>query len=1006
MRARIQLTVAIVLGAAVALGSAVVFACNTSPVITVDGKPFDWEGKYPDGGLAPDGGGITNYCLWQVNDPAGDETDGKTGDDVIGFAYTHDGAGTNPAYANVYLLIHLNGLPDTGVTYTIIHPGNAASGGATSKFTIKCTSTTACTTTVNVTGGTSANCNTSVNNINFPTTVAASGTGSYLEMSGGNFTQISANYAKCFDNTPYDLSVVLPDAGVADSVSLNGTSPDNFNGATAVTLLVFDAHPAAGGGVDLRWETGAEHGTLGFYLHRDAPDGPRVNALLIPGQLESPLGERYALSDPLGAPGQSYYLEEVATDGSHVYGPSSWVAGPAPHLGSKRPGPGPRARHHHGGHGNGEAFVRVTQGGLYALRAAGLQPFGLKPKQTVVSQDGVAQPLLVDGDVAYLLAPDPISVDRADDAYHLLSGSGRAPAQDSVLAPAGAPAPTFSDVVHIEQHHLADPASPDPAYRFPWGWAVSGWGPQTFTFDAPGFAGGPATLAVNLIGMVTFDQVPEHHVRASVNGTPLLDQTFAGLGEQSFAASLPAGVLLPSSNVLTLEAPGDLPVPYDMVGLSSVDVGYARGFHASNDALAFSAGPLQDVALDGFSSTPVLLDVTDPASPVLLKGATATSGANGAGLRFRTKRGSGTRRYLAAVPTDATLDASRASEVPSGSADWVAIYGEGLGDSLAPLVAERQAEGLSTLTVPVEALYDRFGSGEHGAAAIQRYLAQLSPAPRYVLLVGKPTYDPHDYLGTGAPDLVPSTVPANLALQTLAVTDAPLAAGPDGTPRFAIGRLPVSSASELDAWVQKLVAYETSRGPPTGLALFAADDVNPETGAADAFFQTESERLIAELGLTPERVYLPAQGGGDLLTALAAGPDVISYHGHANVVAWSTSGLLSAWGGLSVPSARPGLLISVDCWDGMFAWPGVTSLAQALAEAPNGGAIAAFSASTLVDELDDPFIDDGAYPALLDPSAARVGDVTRAAQAAYAVRPEVAMAYNLIGDPATHLPTR
>jgi hypothetical protein len=306
----------------------------------------------------------------------------------------------------------------------------------------------------------------------------------------------------------------------------------------------------------------------------------------------------------------------------------------------------------------------------------------------------------------------------------------------------------------------------------------------------------------------------------------------------------------------------------------------------------------------------------------------------------------------------------------------------------------------------VGALDDRFNAGQHGADSLRRYLAQLAPAPRYVLLVGKPTIDPHDYLGTGVPDLVPTEVVLNPAQQTYSVADAPLVQGANGQPFAAIGRLPVQGADELSAWVQKLVAYETGRGAPSGLGLFAADDRDPVTGATDPFFQSESERLIAELGLSPERVYLPHQTTADLLAALAQGPDLITYHGHADGLDWSTEGLLSAGLGLSLPPARPGLLVTVDCWDGMFAMPNFAPLAQQFAEAPQGGAIAAFAASTLVDEADDPFVDDGVFGAWLAPGAARVGDVTQAAQAAYAARPGVFQAYNLLGDPASHLPNR
>src|SRR5207253_755836 len=103
----------------------------------------------------------------------------------------------------------------------------------------------------------------------------------------------------------------------------------------------------------------------------------------------------------------------------------------------------------------------------------------------------------------------------------------------------------------------------------------------------------------------------------------------------------------------------------------------------------------------------------------------------------------------------AGLRASRAAELPRDPAGYLAIYGEGVGDALAPLIARRKQQGLTSAAVDVQILDDAFNFGEHGPAALQRYLAQLDPRPSQVLLVGRANLDPHDYLATGMPDLLP-----------------------------------------------------------------------------------------------------------------------------------------------------------------------------------------------------------------------------------------------------------
>ncbi|MBI5544714.1 MAG: hypothetical protein HY901_12555, partial [Deltaproteobacteria bacterium] len=355
---------------------------------------------------------------------------------------------------------------------------------------------------------------------------------------------------------------------------------------------------------------------------------------------------------------------------------------------------------------------------------------------------------------------------------------------------------------------------------------------------------------------------------------------------------------------------------------------------------------------------------------------------------------------------------SRAGEVPARQADYVAIVGEGLSSALQPLLAKRQADGRKVASVPVEALYDKFGHGHHGPQAIRAFLAQLSPPPRDVLLVGKPSLDPHDYLGTGVPDLVPTPLVVSGDLRIASPADALLVTGPDErTPFAAIGRLPVLTEQELAAWVAKILEYERSSAGPSGLAVFAADDSDPNTGLNDPFFQDSSEALADSMASSfqPVKVYLPQQGKADLLAALARGPDLVSYHGHGGGLNWAPR-LLEASDVPALPAARPFFLVTVDCWDGMFAMPTFAPMAQALAQAPQGGAIAAFSPGGLVDKAHDPLLDEIIYAHLSNPAVLTAGEVARRshAQLSLLVGPakDLVFVYNLIGDPATRLPFR
>jgi hypothetical protein len=80
--------------------------------------------------------------------------------------------------------------------------------------------------------------------------------------------------------------------------------------------------------------------------------------------------------------------------------------------------------------------------------------------------------------------------------------------------------------------------------------------------------------------------------------------------------------------------------------------------------------------------------------------------------------------------------------------------------ALAPLVAQRQAQGFTVAVVNVEDVFDEFSYGTHTPQAIRDFLAlaknSWAQGPAYLLLVGDASYDPRNYLGAGNFDFVPS----------------------------------------------------------------------------------------------------------------------------------------------------------------------------------------------------------------------------------------------------------
>jgi len=114
--------------------------------------------------------------------------------------------------------------------------------------------------------------------------------------------------------------------------------------------------------------------------------------------------------------------------------------------------------------------------------------------------------------------------------------------------------------------------------------------------------------------------------------------------------------------------------------------------------------------------------------------------------------------------------------------------------------------------VDVQDIYDAFGAGAHNPYAIREFLrvaqANWTTAPRYVLLLGDGNYDYRGARPTGS-----GTIPPMLVRTDRGVYASDLALGDtdgDGRPNLAIGRVPAHTALEANAFVQRVVTYESA----------------------------------------------------------------------------------------------------------------------------------------------------------------------------------------------------
>ena len=145
-------------------------------------------------------------------------------------------------------------------------------------------------------------------------------------------------------------------------------------------------------------------------------------------------------------------------------------------------------------------------------------------------------------------------------------------------------------------------------------------------------------------------------------------------------------------------------------------------------------------------------------------------------------------------------------------ADLVIISPEIFRESLAPLKALRESQGISVALVDIEDIYDEFSYGMKTPQAVKDFLHRARSAwqrpPRFVLLVGDASFDPRDYQGYGSFDFVPTKLVETAYLET-ASDDWLVDFDDDGLPDLAIGRLPVRTVEEARIVVSKIVGYES-----------------------------------------------------------------------------------------------------------------------------------------------------------------------------------------------------
>jgi len=575
----------------------------------------------------------------------------------------------------------------------------------------------------------------------------------------------------------------------------------------------------------------------------------------------------------------------------------------------------------------------------------------------------------------------------------------------SMPAPSGSPKESAEVSLSISNPTLYLPQINNPGSQWFWQ-TLTAPATKTITLTLPNALGNPARLRVSLYGSTQDDRVkPDHHLTLTLNNSRIADEKWDGQGAKKIDAAIPAGLLRTGENILRVSAPGDTRAIAEVNLLQSVETTYTRRLVAENDALDFQTDP-GTYRVSGFSSdTLELFDITNPLDPARVSNAAIN-------VRALTFASDARHHWLAinpsAIKTPARIAAMTTTNLraPDRIGDYILITHPDFLDALQPLIKNRETHGLRVTVVTTQEVYDEFGFGLETPLAIRDFLgrARANASPRFVLLVGKASYDYQNYLNAPNKNLLPTFLVSTPHLGQAASDNWFVADEKTSKPSIAIGRIPAKTPEQVSRVVSKIIAYENAGSADwRGRALFVADD-------KEALFAQQSDGLAEKAApkVQASKIYLAGDVNktrAEILSRWNDGVGLLTYVGHGSITTWAEGPLFSSenLGQLKNGDRLP-ILFTPTCLDGYFYHPQVDSLAEELLFKNDGGIIAGLAPTGLSLPFDQEEMMRALFDELFQDSTPTLGEaILKAKQKMKADTPEnreVIETFGLLGDPA------
>ena len=681
--------------------------------------------------------------------------------------------------------------------------------------------------------------------------------------------------------------------------------------------------------------------------------------------------------------------------------------------------------------------ITLREPGIYYVHAASLaKPLGI-PEATVsqlIGNRGLAvtnrgAPVAIHpapGNAGFYFYGEAIESQYTEDnVYWLYQGEGLAMQGRNGAAPAAVSAGAFVDTAHAEgnNYHLTHFFDDPDADYWMWDFVFPGYfDTRSFSIASPGALRESelnATLTVRVTGGSDSPLALDHHAAIVINGVPACTARWAGTTSHEAVCEVPMSVLLDGDNAVEVTGYSNHMTDQPSVFfVNNLELGYLRRYESLESRLAGATAGHRVVSVDGFGSDDIrVFDLEDPRRPRVVANASVDGVDGDYRVSFEAEKQS--TPFIALTPDGMLTPASIVADIPSSlmdtsrRADWLLITASDLLDAAAGLADyRRRSQGLTTLVVDVEDIYDEFNDGIRDVDAIWQFLryahTRWQRGPRYVVLAGEGSFDYKNYLGFGdaiIPTLLTPT-PRGLYPSDNLLADV---LGNDFVPEMAIGRLPVIDSAEMRAVTAKLIAYESADGSWTERSVLSADA--PDNAGN---FAQDSDRIAALIPpdlMDIETIHVdpiglpPDVARQQMLDAMDRGNAFVNFYGHGGFLGLGNADLLKAGDvPLMVNRGRLPVVTAFTCLSGQFGFPGQESVGEVLMVQPEVGAAGVWAPSGLSLHALARTLGEGFYAATFQDGELIVGEAILKAQASYArtgMDRYLLDIYNFIGDPAT-----